>query len=151
MAVNFQKKYSDNKEVSKNNRPYLYQLDFYHSLSGLALIIILFIALISCEKKDKKPYAIGPDIYTEDTDFKIVGYLGLGGFEKINNLELKKLTHLNLAFANPDKEGKLIFTRNADIKSVVEKGHTAGLSRMKVMQSRTSQHRLCRQGIVSPR
>ena len=139
MAVNLRKKYSGNTEVSKKNRPYLYQLDFYHSgkrimktskyyhLSGLVLIIILFIALISCEKKDKKPYAIGPDIYTEDTDFKIVGYLGLGGFEKINNLELKKLTHLNLAFANPDKDGKLVFTGNADIKSVVEKGHAAGL------------------------
>ena len=99
----------------------------YYHFSGLALIIILFIALNSCEKEDEKPYSISPDIYTEDTDFKIVGYLGVGGLDEINNLELKKLTHLNLAFANPDEDGKLIFSRKADIKTVVEKGHAVGL------------------------
>jgi len=30
MAVNLRKKYSGNTEVSKKNRPYRYQLDFYH-------------------------------------------------------------------------------------------------------------------------
>ena len=95
--------------------------------SELSMIIMLFMTLISCEKKDKKPYATSPDIYIEDVDFKIVGYLGEGGFDKIDDLELKRLTHLNLAFANPDKDGKLVFTRNTDIKSVVKKAHDAGL------------------------
>jgi len=30
MSVNLRKKYSGNTEISKKNRPYRYQLDFYH-------------------------------------------------------------------------------------------------------------------------
>ena len=78
----------------------------------------------SCEKK---PYATGPDIYVEDTDFKVVGYLSRGGFRHIDNLELDKLTYLNLAFGNPDINGNLVFSGNTDIKPVVKKGHEAGL------------------------
>lgn len=93
----------------------------------LSIIILLFVVLNSCQKDNKKPYATSPDIYIEDTSFKVVGYLGSGGFGKIDDLELEKLTHLNLAFANPDENGKLIFSRSKDIKPVVEKGHEAGL------------------------
>ncbi len=92
----------------------------------LKLMTLLFISLISCEKKDTKPYITGPDIYVEDTSFKVVGYIG-GRFEMIDVLELERLTYLNLAFANPDEEGKLAFRGNADIKPIVEKGHAAGL------------------------
>ncbi len=88
------------------------------------LLGLLFIATISCEKK---PYATGPDIYTPDTGFKVVGYLSAGGFDQIDDLELEKLTYLNLAFTNPDKNGELVFSRNADIKPVVKKAHDAGL------------------------
>ena len=63
----------------------------------------------------------------EDTDFKIVGYLSGRGLRKVDELELDKLTHLNLAFANPDQEGNLLFRGNVDIKPVVKKGHDAGL------------------------
>lgn len=90
-------------------------------------IIIPLVVLFSCNNNNKKPYRIGPDIYVEDTEFKIVGYLGSGGFDKIDDLELNKLTHLNLAFANPDENGKLIFSRNRDIKKIVDKGHAAGV------------------------
>jgi len=91
----------------------------YYFIIGLFLII-----LFSCEKK---PYATGPDIYVEDTNFKVVGYLAGRGFDQIEDLELDKLTYLNLAFANPTPDGKLIFSRNADIKPVVNTGHDAGL------------------------
>ncbi len=96
-------------------------------LTDLLLMISFLIILTSCENKEKRPYAIGPDIYIEDTSFKVVGYLGGGGMDKIDNLEIEKLTYLNLAFANPDKNGKLVFSRNADIKPVVKKAHAAGL------------------------
>jgi len=69
----------------------------------------------------------GPDVYKADSTFKVVGYLGGGNFEKIDSLELNKLTYLNLAFGNPDKDGNLIFDGNYDIASVVKKGHDAGL------------------------
>ena len=88
------------------------------------LTFVLLIILLSCERK---PYSTSPDIYVPDTDFKVVGYLSGGSFDAIDDLELEKLTHLNLAFGNPDKDGRLVFSRNADIRPVVQKGHAAGL------------------------
>ena len=90
----------------------------------LLLSSILLIFFSSCEKK---PYATEPDIYVDDASFKIVGYLAAGGFDQIDQLELDRLTYLNLAFANPDENGKLVFSRNADILPVVRKGHELGL------------------------
>lgn len=93
----------------------------YHSFATLFLNILI---CVSCQTK-KVDY--GPDIYIEDTSFKIVGYLPGGDFDEIDQIELDKLTYLNLAFANPDAEGNLIFRGNADVKIVVEKGHALGL------------------------
>lgn len=63
----------------------------------------------------------------QESAFRIVGYLSGGNFRKLDDLELDKLTHLNLAFANPNQERKLVFGRNVDIKPVVARGHKAGL------------------------
>ena len=97
-------------------------------LNALQLHILLWILgslpIHSCVEK---PYATGPDIYVKDSNFKIVGYLSAGGFENIDNLQLTELTYLNLAFANPDSDGELVFSGNADIMPVVKKGHDAGL------------------------
>jgi len=84
--------------------------NYFHTLFFLSLIILL-----SCENKERKPYATSPDIYVPDTDFKVVGYLSGGSFGVIDELELEKLTHLNLAFGNPDNDGKVVFSGNADI------------------------------------
>jgi chitinase len=69
----------------------------------------------------------GADIYKADTSFKVVGYLGSGNFNRIDELELDKLTYLNLAFGNPDIEGNIICSDNAGIIPIVKKGHDAGL------------------------
>lgn len=69
----------------------------------------------------------GPDAQTKATPFKVVGYLSGRSFQRIDELELNRLTHLNLAFANPDKEGNLVFDRRFDIAPVVKKAHEAGL------------------------
>lgn len=68
-----------------------------------------------------------PDGQNKGTSFKVVGYLAGGNFGRIDELELTRLTHLNLAFANPDKDGKLVFDRGFDIAPVVKKAHAAGL------------------------
>ena len=60
-------------------------------------------------------------------DFKVVGYLMASNFDKIDLIELDRLTHLNLAFANPDQQGNLVFGDDTDIRSVLEKGHEHGL------------------------
>lgn len=91
-----------------------------YSRPFIMMYLCLLIGL-SC----KKTY--GPDIYTPDTSFKVVGYLSGWNFGVIDDLELEKLDYLNLAFANPDPEGNLIFDDKADIAPVVKKGHDAGL------------------------
>lgn len=88
------------------------------------LLVLLSAVLFSCETK---PYETGPDRFVDDTGFKVVGYLSGGSFDVIDDLELDKLTHLNLAFANPGKDGGIEFSRDADIKPIVAKGHAAGL------------------------
>lgn len=93
----------------------------------LKLFFLSFIIIALISSCEKAPYATGPDIYVDDTDFKVVGYLSRGGFRHIDNLELDKLTYLNLAFGNPDINGNLVFSGNTDIKPVVDKGHEAGL------------------------
>ena len=100
---------------------------FIHLSRHLIYFLAITLLMFSCKNQDKKPYVTTPDIYIEDTSFKIVGYLGSGGFNKIDDLELERLTHLNLAFANPDKQGKLVFSRNANVKPIVNIAHKAGL------------------------
>ena len=88
------------------------------------LMCISFLLIVSCTNKTAY---YGPDLYILDTSFKVVGYLSGGSFDRIDELELDKLTYLNLAFGNPDKDGNLIFSDNKDITQVVNKAHEAGL------------------------
>lgn len=97
-----------------------------NSLNYRSFVTLCFSILI-CVSCQTKKVDYGPDIYVEDTSFKIVGYLPGGDFDEIDQLELDKLTYLDLAFANPDAEGNLIFRGDVDVKTVVEKGHTAGV------------------------
>jgi chitinase len=69
----------------------------------------------------------GPDIYQPDNSFKVVGYIGGGNFDKLDSIELNRLTYLNLAFANPDRNGRLVMDDNADVATGVKKGHDANL------------------------
>jgi chitinase len=96
------------------------------SIDCSSLLISLIISLL-CATCTKKAANYGPDIYKPDTGFKVVGYLGAENFNRINELELDKLTYLNLAFVNPDRDGILIFSKNADVSPVVNKAHEAGL------------------------
>src|SRR5512135_3073814 len=91
------------------------------------VIVFLYCSLILFASCGRREVAYGPDIYKKDIAFKVVGYLAGGNFQRIDELELNRLTYLNLAFANPDKEGSLVFDGNLDISRVVKKGHEAGL------------------------
>jgi chitinase len=90
----------------------------------ITLICCSLILMASCRRKE---VSYGPDIYEKDTAFKVVGYLAGDNFQRIDQLELTRLTYLNLAFANPDKDGNLVFDGGFDITPVVKKGHEAGL------------------------
>jgi hypothetical protein len=83
--------------------------------------LFIFLLFSSCKTN------YGPDIYQPDTSFKVVGYISGGSFGILDSIELNKLTYLNLAFANPDKEGYLVMDDNADVSVGVTKGHAANL------------------------
>jgi chitinase len=89
-------------------------------LPALLLAGSVFV-LLSCKAN------YGPDIYKPDNSFKIVGYLSGNSFDKLDSIEIGKLTYLNLAFASPDKDGFLVMDDHADVSVGVRKGHTAGL------------------------
>jgi GH18 family chitinase len=59
-------------------------------------------------------------------DLKIIGYLPTYRFSSLNDIELERLTHLNIAFANPDVNGYLV-TNDVPIDQVVQKAHVANL------------------------
>lgn len=87
----------------------------------------LFILLLLCISCKKEVYHQASNVYVDDTTFKVVGYLVGGNFKLIDEIQLDKLTHLNLAFANPNAEGELIFRRVEGIENVVEKAHAFGV------------------------
>ncbi len=95
------------------------------SLGNRLFFIGSMLLFAACKPSNKPVY--GPDIYAPDTSFKVVGYLLGGNFDQIDSLEIEKLTYLNLAFANPDQAGNLIFDGNYYVKPIVKKGHDAGL------------------------
>lgn len=56
-------------------------------------------------------------------EFRIIGYLmvGRGGLAKAQQLNLRQITHLNLAFINPDSTGK--FPANPEIPKIIALAH----------------------------
>jgi len=89
--------------------------------SFLLLCTGFLLAMASCKTN------YGPDIYKPDNSFKVVGYIPGSDFGKLDSLEIKKLTYLNLAFASPDKNGFLVMDDHADVSTGVRKGHEANL------------------------
>ncbi len=57
--------------------------------------------------------------------FKVVGYLPYYRFGLINDIEFNRLTHVNIAFANPDSLGNLSVS-GTSITSAVNKAHQQG-------------------------
>ncbi|HWZ21010.1 MAG TPA: glycosyl hydrolase family 18 protein [Cytophagaceae bacterium] len=65
--------------------------------------------------------------YSLTAQFKVIGYLPtwINYPNSVNNLQLTKLTHINIAFSNPDANGNLIpgDGTNADVTTVVTAAH----------------------------
>ncbi len=89
--------------------------------------LFLYSSIMICSSCGNRTANYGPDIYVADTAFKVIGYLSTGNFSKLDTIELDKLTYLNIAFANPDKEGNLVADGNVDIGPVVQRGHELNL------------------------
>ncbi len=87
-------------------------------------LLFTFLILPGCNRKLPQP---APAQSSSDNDFKVVGYLQSGNLKQIDRIQLHLLTHLDLAFANPDKDGNLIFRAEEDLPAVVKKCHEAGV------------------------
>jgi GH18 family chitinase len=66
--------------------------------------VLILLLIFSCSKEKM----IDNEVANTNPDARVVGYLPEYRFNTSNQLEYCKLTHLNLAFANPDSSGKLI-------------------------------------------
>ena len=68
------------------------------------LLFLCIVILVSCSKDD----SFEEEIMTVDKFARVVGYLPSYRFDSNEKIDYCKLTHLNLAFANPGSNGKLI-------------------------------------------
>ena len=68
-------------------------------------LFLSFLFFFSCSKDDSVEQEL---ILDSDGTARVVGYLPQYKFDFNNNIDYCKLTHLNLAFANPGVDGKLI-------------------------------------------
>ncbi len=93
----------------------------------LRTVLAISLCLLMCIACKTKKTSYGSDIYEPDTTFKVVGYLSSGNFKWLDSLELDKLTYLNLAFGNPNKDGNLVLDGNYDMAPVIKRGHENNL------------------------
>ena len=85
-------------------------------------LICLSLILTSCGKTPVK--AAEPEIKKEEPGrFKVVGYMFAGGdlLAESAKIDLSKITHLNIAFINPDASG--VFAPVAGLTELVKKAH----------------------------
>ncbi|TDO95663.1 glycosyl hydrolase family 18 protein [Flavobacterium sp. 245] len=78
------------------------------ALLGILFFIASLASVYSCTSQKEL------DDRTQPKTARVVGYLSSDNFNKMTSIQFCKLTHLNVAFANPDKNGNIIFTGDID-------------------------------------
>ncbi|WP_034043973.1 glycosyl hydrolase family 18 protein [Wocania ichthyoenteri] len=86
----------------------------------ILLFFISFVLMVSCSKDDLPK---DNDTQINDKAAMIVGYLPYYQFALSDKIEYCKLTHLNLAFANPDSHGNIIMESVTEIVSDAKKAN----------------------------
>jgi len=74
------------------------------------LLLIILIFLVSCSKDT---IVAEVEVNPNKSTAKIVGYLPTYRFSQNDKIEYCKLTHLNIAFANPETDGTMLLTSNS--------------------------------------
>ena len=95
-------------------------------IKNYPLLFLMIISLIesSCNQKSDKTYS---NKQSKSDKFKVIGYLSSRNLDKVDIIDLAVLTHLNLAFANPDQNGTLVFNGEQNLEKTVNKAHKAGV------------------------
>ncbi len=81
------------------------------ALLGILFFVTSLTSVYSCTSQKEE------DDVRQQKTARVVGYLSSDNFNKMTSIQFCKLTHLNVAFANPDKNGNIIF--NGDIDAVI--------------------------------
>jgi len=79
------------------------------ALLGILFFISSLLSVYSCTTKNDSETA-----NSKTKTARVVGYLSTDNINKMTSIEFCKLTHLNIAFANPDAAGNLIFSGDID-------------------------------------
>ncbi|MBS7231261.1 glycoside hydrolase [Flavobacterium psychroterrae] len=82
------------------------------ALLGILFFISSLFSAYSCSVEKQT------DIENSKKSARVVGYLSSDNINKMTSIQFCKLTHLNVAFANPDQNGNLIF--NGDIDALIQ-------------------------------
>jgi chitinase len=85
-------------------------------------LAILLVTIIGCKKSSVKAEVI--PLVTTSSKFRVVGYLRYEDniLAEAKAIDMDKITHLNVAFINPDADGN--FAVDDDLKKVAELAHT---------------------------
>ena len=75
------------------------------------LYLILSFLIISCSSVDDDDVIENGDLFS--TQARVVGYYSTGSFSLNDKIQYCKLTHLNIAFANPQIDGTMVLPGNS--------------------------------------
>ena len=84
------------------------------------LYLILSFLIISCSSVEDIDVIENGDLFS--TDSRVVGYYSTGSFSLNDKIQYCKLTHLNIAFANPQIDGTMVLPGNSGdlLKNVMD-------------------------------
>ena len=84
------------------------------------LYLILSFLIISCSSVDDIDVIENGDLFS--TESRVVGYYSTGSFSLNDKIQYSKLTHLNIAFANPQTDGTIVLPGNSGdlLKNVMD-------------------------------
>ena len=84
------------------------------------LYLILFFFIISCSSVDDIDVIENGDLFS--TEARVVGYYSTCCFSVYDKIQYCKLTHLNIAFANPQSDGTMVLSGNSGdlLKNVMD-------------------------------
>ena len=93
------------------------------------IVFSLYVILISCTKKSNE---LSTSEAEEQNEFnaltnqaRVVGYLPFYRFSELDNIAFCNVTHLNIAFFNPDENGNLILPESQSVFSLTDIIETA--------------------------
>ena len=84
------------------------------------LYLILSFLIISCSGVNDIDVIENGELFSSDA--RVVGYYSTGSFSLNDKIQYCKLTHLNIAFANPETDGKMVLPGNSGdlLKNVMD-------------------------------